>query len=93
MGHFLKSINCNMSSSTVKAKFKCNSVTDFGHQKKVDFTAVSGQKGDNADYAKYTPSGQLSITVDNGTNAADFFKPQEEYYLTFEAATPVITEA
>lgn len=68
----------------IKAKFKCNSVTDNGHSKRADLSAVSSEKGDNADYAKYTPAGSLSINIDNGTNAANFFEPQKEYYLTFE---------
>lgn len=82
-----------MSDSKIRAKFKCNNVTDNGSQKTANLTAVSGQKGENADYAKYTPNGQLTITVDSDTKAGDFFTPQKEYYLTFEAATPVIEQA
>lgn len=77
----------------MKAKFKCISVTDFGSQKRAELMAVSGSKGDNADYAKYTPSGQLTITVDNETSASSFFQPTKEYYLTFEEAKPVISES
>lgn len=76
--------------SKVKAKFKCTSVTEFAQHKRAELMAVSGNQGDNADYAKYTPSGNLTITVDKETNAADFFRPDCSYYLTFEDATPVI---
>lgn len=68
----------------VKAKFKCASVTDFGTNKSVKMQAIYGKEGENADYSKATPYGNLEIGVDKDTPAADFFQPQKEYYLTFE---------
>ncbi len=69
---------------TVSAKFRCTSVTDFGKQKQAKFMAVYGTDGENADYSKYTPSGDLSITIDKETPAFSFFEPQKDYYLLFE---------
>lgn len=74
----------------IKAKFRCNSVTDNGYNKQAKLSAVSGSEGENADYAKATPFGQLEISVDKETPASEFFEPQKEYYLTFEAATPAV---
>lgn len=70
--------------SKVKAKFRCMSVTDFGGAKQAQLTAIYGTEGENTDYAKATPSGNLTISIDNGTKAAELFKPQKDYYLTFE---------
>ena len=69
----------------VKAKFRCNSITDFGFSKSVKFSAIYGKEGENADFSKATPSGQIEMMIDNETKAADLFQPQKDYYLTFEA--------
>lgn len=68
----------------VKAKFRCNSVTDFGGQKQAVMSAVYSQTGENADFAKATPYGELKINIDSEVPASDYFKPTKEYYLTFE---------
>lgn len=73
----------------VKAKFRCESVSDNGYNKTANLRAVYGTEGENADYAKATPSGNLQIQIDNETAASNFFKPQKDYYLTFvEAECP-----
>jgi hypothetical protein len=71
---------------TVRAKFRCTSVQDFGWNKTANFSAVAANQGENADFAKATPSGQLSINIDGDVPASQFFEPKKEYYLTFEAA-------
>ena len=76
---------------TVKAKFRCNSIvdTDYGNgygNRNIQFLAVYGKEGENADYSKATPSGELKIQIDKGTAAYDHFQPNKEYYLTFEEA-------
>ena len=70
----------------VKAKFKCQSITDFGGQKQASMSAVYSQTGENADFAKATPYGELKINIDAEVPASDYFKPGKEYYLTFEEA-------
>lgn len=70
----------------LKAKFHCNSITDNGYGKSANLTAVYGQAGENADFAKATPSGTLNINIDNEVPASNFFKPQKDYYLYFEEA-------
>lgn len=73
-------------SRTVKAKFKCESVLNFEGGKTAQLRAVYGTEGENADFTKYTPSGNLSINITNEAPANDFFEPGKEYYLTFENA-------
>jgi len=69
----------------VKAKFRCTSVTDFGTNKSAKLSAVYSTTGENADFAKATPYGELTINIDGGVPAAKYFAPGKEYYLTFEA--------
>lgn len=71
---------------TVKAKFRCQSVTDFGGQKQANLTAVYGNTGENADFTRVTPSGDLRINIQSDAPASTFFTPGEDYYLTFEEA-------
>ena len=68
----------------VKAKFKCYSIVDLGYVISANFGAVYGTEGENADYAKATPAGNLDINIDKETKASEFFKQGEDYYLTFE---------
>lgn len=68
----------------VKAKFRCNSITDNGYNKSANLTAVFGKDGENADYCKSTPSGSLTISIDKDTKASELFAPKKEYYLYFE---------
>ena len=67
----------------VRAKFSCNSIVNHGHVKEAHLSAVYSEEGENADFAKATPSGQLSISIDIDTPASEFFQPQKEYYLEF----------
>jgi hypothetical protein len=68
----------------VKAKFRCNFVTDYGWAKEANLSAVYSSTGENADFNKATPFGELKIRIDKDVAAADFFQPNKEYYLYFE---------
>ncbi len=46
----------------------------------------------NTDYARYTPSAQLTMSIDN-PSAAAFYEVGKFYKLTFEEHTPVPTTA
>lgn len=70
----------------VRAKFRCNSIEDFGTNKCIKLTAIYGKEGENADYSKYTPFGELKINIDNETRASTFFVPGRNYYLDFTDA-------
>ena len=71
----------------VRAKFACNAVEEYGNgTKTVKMNAVYSGKGENAQFAHATPSGNLSIMIESQTEAIDFFKPGKEYYLDFTEA-------
>lgn len=70
---------------TIRAKFRCNSITDNGYSKSANLTAIYGKEGENADFSKATPSGTCNIAIDNETPASGFFQPLKDYYLNFEA--------
>lgn len=70
----------------VRAKFRCNSVTDYGTSTSAELGAVADDgTEENKRFNKATPSGQLKITVDNPTTR-DFLKPGKYYYLDFTEA-------
>jgi hypothetical protein len=71
---------------SVKAKFRCNAITDYGGQKQAQMSAVYSDKGENADFAKATPYGELKINIDSEMPASNYFKPGKSYYLHFEEA-------
>lgn len=79
-------------SKNTRAKFQCNSVTDFGHgdycSQEAKLTAVMPNKDsveENGQFNNATPNGQLTITIDNPA-VQGFFKPGVQYYLDIQAA-------
>lgn len=70
----------------VKAKFQCNSIVDLDYAILVNMSAVYGNEGENADYAKATPCGNLNLNIDKNTKAANEFERGKYYYLTIEEA-------
>jgi hypothetical protein len=75
---------------SVRAKFTCISVEDYGYSKKVKLIPVYegalGENEENKRFTKATPSGELWMTIDN-PDAAIQFEPGKAYYLTFTAAS------
>ncbi len=74
--------------STVRAKFRCQSVERFSSKsagpRTFKFSAeYDASVPEDERYAKYTPSGSLTIHVDNPNVV---FEPGQSYYLDF---TPV----
>lgn len=71
---------------SVVAKFRVASVTDFGYSKEIKLSAVyEGELGPNEEnrrFAKATPNGSLTMTVDN-PYASDQFGVGGEFYLHF----------
>lgn len=71
---------------SVRAKFICNSITQYVGNRSVQFQAVYGKEGENHEFSKYTPSGNLQMTIDPETKAYDAFEVGKQYYLTIEEA-------
>jgi len=71
----------------VKAKFMCHSVIPNSWNDKsttVHMNAIYGESGENADFAKATPCGNLSLCIDENVPASTFFEQGKSYFLTFE---------
>ncbi len=74
---------------TIRAKFLCTSVQDFGNDvKQISLQAVTTGSEENKSFSKYTPNATLNITITN-PDASDIFKPKKEYYLDIVEATAV----
>lgn len=71
--------------SKVKAKFYVESVIPTSDEsRQIGMRAVIGNSEENKDWSKWTPSGDLSLSVT--TEAFKDAKVGDEYYLTFEKA-------
>lgn len=75
---------------TVKAKFRCNTIVDTKHQggsyRHVSFSAIYGNEGENKDFAKSTPWGEIKLQIDESTAAFDAFIPGKDYYINLSEA-------
>lgn len=79
---------------TMRAKFQINTVTMFQsgqEQLKMNAVAKSGAyPADGSDedntYAKFSPAGELSLTIANPALLGKF-KPGDKFYLDFTPAT------
>ncbi len=73
-------------SMKIRAKFRCNTVTktvDGGEQ--VYFAPVTSGSDDNKTWSRYTPSGQLAMTI-TAEGAVGQFEQGKEYFLDFTPA-------
>lgn len=71
---------------SIRAKFRCNSITIAEGTKNASLSAVAGGSDENKSFSKYTPSANLQINISNETPASDFFEVGKEYYLDFTPA-------
>jgi len=72
--------------SSVRAKFKCTSVTENeGGLKTVNLQAVTSGSPENEKFFKWTPSASIQLSTLNPDAAAQF-KPGQQFYVDF---TPV----
>ena len=70
---------------TVRAKFRCASVEKPVEGDWITYRFEAAIEGDeNKSWAKYTPSGQLVITINQPT--AQIFERDEFYFLDFTPA-------
>lgn len=79
-------------SVTMRAKFQVNKVERFAGQDRITCNAVarsSGYPEDGSDedntYAKFSPSGELSLTIANPALVGKI-NPGQKYYLDFTPA-------
>lgn len=74
---------------TVRAKFKCESIThrenwdkEKGDLVDIELTAVTGKEGEDEHFFPATPSGSITLQTVN-ESAASVFKPGQTYYVDF----------
>jgi hypothetical protein len=70
---------------TLRAKFKCDTITKSKDCEVIGLSAVSADCAENKQWSQYTPCGSLSLTITN-PGAFGTLAPGEEYFLTIEAA-------
>jgi hypothetical protein len=71
----------------ILAKFECGTVQALKEQETVSLSAVNGKNETaNAQWAKYTPSGSVTLTINN-PEARQKFAPGKFYLVTFEETT------
>jgi hypothetical protein len=73
---------------SILAKFTCSFIQENEGSKTAHLYAVYSEDGENKDFAKATPGGNLSINIDNETAASGFFEQGKDYYLTFTETNP-----
>ncbi len=72
--------------TTVLAKFKVGSVTDFGNNNhNVALSPVTGGSDENKSFSMYTPSGKIEMHITN-PECIGFFEAGKEYYVEFKKA-------
>lgn len=70
----------------MRAKFRCDEITNTAYGSKAILSAVHSATGENADFATATPAGLLNISISKDVPAATFFVPGAAYYLDFVLA-------
>lgn len=76
-------------SRIVRAKFICHEAEKYpngdDHNVRVKFSAVAHDEGVNKEWSKWTPSGELALTISN-PNLIEHFVKGKEYYLNIVEA-------
>lgn len=67
----------------MRAKFKVYQAVKSDGRTQIVAGAVYGHEGENADFAKATPSGHLSLIIDDSTPASGYLEANDEFYLDF----------
>lgn len=93
LSEWMQILNQKKGTTMVRAKFVCNSVEVYTESKKAKLSAVySNDTQENADFTKYTPSGNIEILITNEAKAAEYFIPGEQYYVDFSNVNGKIVE-
>ena len=66
----------------VRAKFKCNSVGYYPDTCTVSLSPVTNGSDENKEFFKYTPGGNIELSVVS-KETANMFEPGKEYYVDF----------
>lgn len=78
-----------MPTTTVRAKFTVNTIELYSSPEdsgRVKLHATNTKEGDNVDWSKWTPSGQIEMTITNPaafTVFKDAFSKKQAFYVDF----------
>lgn len=73
---------------SVRAKFKVQSVLDYGYSKTVKLSAnYDTSIPEDQRFAKATPCADITMTIDN-PEASEQFKPGQAFYVDFTPISP-----
>jgi hypothetical protein len=70
----------------VRAKMVCTEITQWVSNKSVKFMPVTSGSEENKSFSKYTPGGELRLTIDPSTDAYNAFEVGKEYYVDITPA-------
>lgn len=70
---------------TVRCKFKCRSVTDYGNSKTIEMEPVISGSEENKKFWEYTPNGELKFNTVNKDAVKDY-EAGKEYYIDITPA-------
>lgn len=70
---------------SVRAKFKCTSITNTENGASIQLDPVVSGSKENENFYKWTPGGSVLLSTVNDAAAAQF-TPGGEYYVDFEKA-------
>jgi hypothetical protein len=82
----------------VRAKFRITGITLYESPEgsgQVTLTAGNDKEGDNTDWSKWTPSGQITMTITNPDAFKQFidaFHKKQRVYVDFNALPETLTE-
>lgn len=70
---------------STRAKFTVTGINETSWSKEITMAPVMADDGENKDFWKATPSGEIKISIDNKV-AAEMFEIDKEYYVDFTKA-------
>lgn len=70
---------------TMRAKFWVESVTKFKDGERLNLCVVTYDTDENKSFSKYTPTGNITLSITN-ENLFGKFEPGDEFYIDFTKA-------
>jgi len=75
----------------VRAKFKVSQVMHTEAGNSIQLIPVSVGSEENKEFYRYTPSGQIELSIVN-QESASFFEVGQEYYVDFSLAPKLVAQ-
>lgn len=78
--------------NSIRSKFQCQNAIHSADSQQTEvslFPVVDGSE-ENKSFAKYTPAGNVNLTISDETKAANYFNPGDEFFVDFTRAIPTV---